>query len=95
MTATAERLAAAREQAYALPLAESIVHATRDAAWASRSEHSHGRLAIGLHADFIVLDRDIFERPVEELLETTVLRTVVGGRTVHRATADGLDDPNR
>lgn len=70
---------------YALPLAEAIVHATRDAAWASRSEHLHGRLAEGLYADFVVLDRDIFTRPLEELLDTRVLRTVVGGRVVHRA----------
>ncbi|MFG3041491.1 amidohydrolase [Streptomyces sp. NPDC048330] len=68
---------------YALPLAEAIVHATRDAAWASRSEHLHGRLAEGLYADFIVLDRDVFSRPLEELLDTRVLRTVVGGRAVH------------
>jgi predicted amidohydrolase YtcJ len=73
---------------YALPLEEAIVHATRDAAWASRSEHWHGRLAEGLYADFVVLDRDIFTRPVEELLETRVLRTVVGGRAVHRAKAE-------
>ncbi|MDQ4215218.1 amidohydrolase [Microbacterium capsulatum] len=72
---------------YALPLADAIRHATRDAAWASRSEQSHGRLAIGLHADFIVLDRDVFTRPVDELLEARVVRTVVGGRTVHRAAA--------
>ncbi|MET8567601.1 amidohydrolase [Streptomyces sp. NPDC004783] len=70
---------------YALPLADAIVHATRDAAWASRSEHLHGRLAEGLYADFIVLDRDIFARPLEELLDTRVLRTVVGGRVVHQA----------
>ncbi|MFE4677280.1 amidohydrolase [Streptomyces sp. NPDC056723] len=68
---------------YALPLANAIVHATRDAAWASRSEHLHGRIAEGLYADFIVLDRDIFSRPLEELLDTRVLRTVVGGRVVH------------
>ncbi|WOX25834.1 amidohydrolase [Streptomyces solicathayae] len=74
---------------YALPLADAIVHATRDAAWASRSEHLHGRLAEGLYADFIVLDRDIFARPVEELLETRVLRTVVGGRVVHPAQPGG------
>ncbi|MCG8968750.1 amidohydrolase [Streptomyces sp. CL12-4] len=70
---------------YALPLADAIVHATRDAAWASRSEHLHGHLAEGLYADFIVLDRDIFARPLEELLDTRVLRTVVGGRVVHQA----------
>ncbi|WP_277815655.1 amidohydrolase [Streptomyces exfoliatus] len=68
---------------YALPLADAIVHATRDAAWASRSEHLHGRLAEGQYADFIVLDRDIFTRPLDELLATRVLRTVVGGRAVH------------
>ncbi|MFH8623338.1 amidohydrolase [Streptomyces vietnamensis] len=70
---------------YALPLADAIVHATRDAAWASRSEHLHGRIAEGLYADFIVLDRDVFARPLEELLATRVLRTVVGGRVVHHA----------
>lgn len=75
---------------FSVPLEDAIVHATRDAAWASRSEGSHGRLAIGLHADFVVLDRDIFECPVDELLETVVLRTVVGGRTVHRAPAPAV-----
>ncbi|MFH8839047.1 C45 family autoproteolytic acyltransferase/hydolase [Streptomyces sp. NPDC017868] len=70
---------------YALPLADAIVHATRDAAWASRSDHLHGRLAEGQYADFVVLDRDVFARPLDELLDTRVLRTVVGGRTVHHA----------
>jgi len=70
---------------YAVPLEQAVVHATRDAAWASRSEATHGRIAEGLYADFIVLDRDVFERPVDELLEARVVRTVVGGRTVHRA----------
>lgn len=79
---------AASSPEYAVPLPQAIVHATRDSAWASRSEDSHGRLAIGLHADFIVLDRDVFTRPVDELLQTKVLRTVVGGITVHRAPAD-------
>lgn len=70
---------------YAVPLVESIEHATRDAAWACRSEDRYGCLAAGLHADFIVLDRDVFNRPLEELLEARVVRTVVGGRTVHLA----------
>ena len=73
---------------YAVPLADSIEHATRDAAWACRSEGRYGRLAAGLHADFIVLDRDVFSGPPEELLEARVLRTVVGGRTVHLAQGD-------
>jgi len=71
--------------AYALPLMAAIEHATRDAAWASGAEESYGRIAAGLHADFIVLDRDVFAVSPDELLETRVVRTVVAGRTVHQA----------
>ncbi|GAB2555177.1 amidohydrolase [Leucobacter ruminantium] len=69
--------------AFALPLLEAVEHATRDAAWACRAEHEYGRIAAGLLADFVVLDRDIFAADPEELLETTIVRTVVGGRTVY------------
>jgi predicted amidohydrolase YtcJ len=44
-----------------------------------------GRLAPGCHADFVVLDRDILECPLEDLAATTVLRTVLGGDEVQRA----------
>ncbi|MRG59274.1 amidohydrolase family protein [Agromyces sp. CFH 90414] len=71
--------------AYALPLMTAIEHATRDAAWACGAEASYGRIAAGLHADFIVLDRDVFGAAPDELLEARVIRTVVGGRTVHEA----------
>ncbi|MFJ4264330.1 amidohydrolase [Paenarthrobacter nicotinovorans] len=71
---------------FALPLTESIEHATRDSAWTCGAEHELGRLAAGLYADFVVLDRDVLaaEDPAE-LLETEVVRTVVGGRTVFQA----------
>lgn len=70
---------------FALPLAESIEHATRDSAWTCGAENNVGRLAAGLYADFVVLDTDVFaaDHP-GSLLEARVLRTVVGGRTVHQ-----------
>ncbi|MFT4136709.1 amidohydrolase [Microbacterium sp.] len=68
--------------AYAVPLESAIEHATRDAAWACRAEDSYGRLAAGLYADFVVLDRDVFAADPDELLQTRVARTVLGGRTV-------------
>lgn len=69
---------------FALPLAESIEHATRDSAWACGSEHEIGRLAAGLYADFVVLDTDVLAAASPlALLEAKVLRTVVGGRTVY------------
>ena len=70
---------------YALPLAEAVTHATRDAAWACRADESYGQLAPGLLADFVVVDRDIFTVAVDELLEARIVRTVVGGRTVWTA----------
>lgn len=67
---------------YALPLTDAVLHATRDAAWACRAEDDYGRLAAGLLADFIVLDRDVFAGDPDELLAASVVRTVVGGRVV-------------
>jgi predicted amidohydrolase YtcJ len=69
---------------FALPLAESIEHATRDSAWTCGAENEIGRLAAGLYADFVVLDTDVLaaDNPAA-LLNAKVLRTVVGGRTVH------------
>ena len=70
---------------YALPLADAVRHATRDAAWACGSDGYTGELSAGLLADFVVIDRNIFDRPVEELLEARVVQTVLGGRTVFEA----------
>jgi predicted amidohydrolase YtcJ len=64
---------------YALPLAEAIGHATRDAAYSCRWEGLTGRLSAGLAADLVVLDTDPFTAGPESLLTTTIARTVVGG----------------
>jgi predicted amidohydrolase YtcJ len=66
---------------YALPLADAIRHATRDAAWSCRAD-DRGRLEAGLLADLVVLDRDPFTEGPQSLLEARVLHTVVGGREV-------------
>lgn len=70
---------------FALPLAESVVHGTRDSAWASFEESRRGQLREGLVADFVVLDRDPFREAPDSLLATRVVRTVVAGVTVHEA----------
>jgi predicted amidohydrolase YtcJ len=68
---------------FAVPLLRSIEHATRDAARASRAEDRYGRIAAGLAADFIVLDRDVTQLDPEQLLAASVTRTVLGGMTIH------------
>lgn len=69
---------------FALPLDESVVHGTRDSAWASFELGRRGMLRAGLAADFVVLDRNPFDAGPECLLDARVERTVVAGRTVHR-----------
>jgi predicted amidohydrolase YtcJ len=62
--------------------AESLAMWTREAARVLQWE-GVGTLAVGNHADLIVVDRDPLTCPVETLPATRVLRTVLGGRTIH------------
>jgi hypothetical protein len=58
---------------------------TSEAAYASFEEDVKGMLKPGMLADFVLLDRDITAIPVEDIADTGVLRTVVGGRVVFAA----------
>ena len=56
---------------------------TLDAAYSGFMEKETGSLEVGKQADFIILDRDIMKVPDEEILETKVVETWVGGRRVY------------
>ncbi len=64
---------------------QAIAAYTTGAAYAEFAESDKGRLAPGFLADFVVLDRDITDIPPAQILQTKVLRTVVGGKTVYEA----------
>ncbi|GJJ20966.1 amidohydrolase [Mycolicibacterium mageritense] len=68
---------------YALPLAEAMAHATRDAAYSCRWEGVTGRLVAGHAADFVVLDSDPFTVGADALLTAKVRTTVSAGREHH------------
>lgn len=54
--------------------------------WPARGElagNLKGRLAPGMAADFVVLDRDILTCSLEDIAETRVLTTVLAGETVY------------
>lgn len=70
---------------YALPLANAIAHATRDAAASVGDGRTRGRLAPGFAADFAVFDADPFTEGAASLLRTRAVRTVVAGRVVFSA----------
>lgn len=68
----------------------ALLHYTRDAAYASFDELDKGTISVGKYADFVVLSRDILTEPPQQLLETTVLLTVMSGRETYRSPQ--LDD---
>lgn len=68
-----------------LSIEEAISAYTTGSAYAEFSEKQKGTLAPGMLADFIVLDRDIAAISPEKVLSTSVLRTVMGGKTVYEA----------
>jgi len=64
---------------------QAVVAYTTSSAYAEFQEKQKGKLAPGMLADFIVLDTDITAAPPQKALQTKVLRTVVGGKTVYEA----------
>jgi predicted amidohydrolase YtcJ len=55
---------------------------TTGAAWAGYADAKVGRLAPGLRADFILIDRDPTMAPAGDLAATRVMETWIGGRKV-------------
>jgi predicted amidohydrolase YtcJ len=64
---------------------EAILASTVEPAWLTGDERRRGKLLPGYLADLVVLDRDPFAIPPEELMEVRVVATMVGGRWTHNA----------
>jgi predicted amidohydrolase YtcJ len=64
---------------------EALRARTVDAAYAAFEEDVKGSLEPGKYADVTVLSKDILEVPAEEILDTKVLYTIVGGKVKYRA----------
>jgi len=67
-----------------LTVHEAVQAYTLGSATASGEAHLKGSITPGKVADMVVLSRDIFRIPAEEVLHTSVDITMVGGRLVHR-----------
>jgi predicted amidohydrolase YtcJ len=64
---------------------ESLRAYTIDAAYAGFSESNLGSLEPGKLADVVVLGRDLFETPPEELNAVPIRWTIVGGKVAYDA----------
>lgn len=66
-----------------ISLEDCIRAYTSGSAYAQFEEGKKGVLKAGEFADFIILSADLTKIPPKQYIKTTVLRTVVGGRTVY------------
>jgi predicted amidohydrolase YtcJ len=78
---------------------ESLRAYTIDAAYSAFSEKSLGSIEPGKLADIVVLGRDLFEVPPEELNTVPIVATIVGGKVIYRnsaaATSVGAESDSR
>lgn len=65
-----------------ITLAEALKAYTAGSAYGSFREKELGTLEAGKLADIVVLERNLFEIPVEEIPDTKVLLTIVDGKVV-------------
>ena len=66
-----------------ISLAEAIYIFTMGSAYAMEREDSIGSIEVGKHADFIVLDRNLFEIDPKTIYDTVVEKTVFAGEVVY------------
>ncbi len=66
-----------------LTMRQTLFAYTQGSAYAEFAERWKGKLAPGYVADFVVLDRDLTAIAPNKILGTSVLRTVVGGKTIY------------
>jgi len=67
-----------------LTLAEALTAYTAGTARVNHADQT-GRIAAGMHADLVVLDRDPFGGPAADIHQTRVAATFVGGEAVYQA----------
>ena len=68
-----------------LDLATSIAAFTMGSAYVNHLDIDTGSIEVGKYADLVVLDRNVFAAPPEEIAETRCVQTFVGGRRVYAA----------
>lgn len=63
---------------------------TINSAWQMHQEKNVGSIEVGKYADLIVVSQDLFDVPTEQISETLVLATMLGGKVVYERPDAGL-----
>jgi predicted amidohydrolase YtcJ len=73
-----------RQPGQRISLAAILAAYTRDAAWAAREDAIDGVIAPGMHADLVVLERNLFAVDAHEIHTVRVRLTLLDGKMVYR-----------
>ncbi len=71
-----------------LALNDALAGYTSGSAWAAHEDAIKGTLEPGMLADVVVLDRDLVAVPASEIVSTSVMATIVGGRLVYERNSE-------
>ena len=69
----------------AVTLDEAINMFTFEGAYASFGENVRGTICVGKEANMVVLDRNIYETPQEDLDKIEILETIYKGKTIYKS----------
>ena len=58
---------------------------TINGAYGMHQEEQTGSLEVGKFADLVILEKNLFEIPVDEIGKVRVVRTILAGKTVYRS----------
>jgi predicted amidohydrolase YtcJ len=64
---------------------EALRAITMNSSYELHQDKETGSLEVGKLADLIVLDRNYFDIPADQIAQIKVLQTVVGGRVVYQS----------
>lgn len=67
-----------------MTLVEMLKAYTINAAYLMHQENLTGSIEVGKAADLIILERNLYDIPIEEISEVRVLETIIEGKTVYR-----------
>ena len=71
-----------------LSMDDVITAYTMSNAYQMRMEDKIGSIEVGKYADLVIMDRNVFEIPLDEVYKTQVCETIMNGETTYKGEAD-------